>query len=115
MQVKKMQDKRLKDLQILMDFLQVYCEKKHESKSKNTWTQQELETSIELCEECETTMKYSAKRLKYCPLTPKPACKNCEIHCYAPEQRHKIRKIMRYSGIQLIKKGRVRYILHYLF
>ena len=25
-----------------------------------------------------------------CPLDPKPTCKNCKIHCYAPENRAKI-------------------------
>jgi hypothetical protein len=115
MESKKMQGKRLKDLKVLMDFLEIYCQERHKSKDHSIWKNTELETSIELCKECKATMDYSAKRLKYCPLSPKPACKKCEIHCYEPEQRKKIQEIMRYSGIRLIKKGKLGYVFHYFF
>ncbi len=50
-----------------------------------------------------------------CPLDPKPTCKNCKIHCYAPENRAKIREVMRFSGMHMIIRGRVDMIFHYLF
>jgi hypothetical protein len=48
-------------------------------------------------------------------LEPKPTCKKCEIHCYLPEQRGKIKEIMRHSGMALIKRGRFDLIFHYWF
>ncbi|MCW4048203.1 MAG: nitrous oxide-stimulated promoter family protein [Candidatus Bathyarchaeota archaeon] len=106
--------KQLHDLITLMDFLEIYCQGKHPNTTKTEWTNPELKDTIQLCSECTTTMNYSSDRLKNCPQNPKPTCKNCETHCYNPEQRKKIREIMRYSGMQLIKKGRIGYALHYL-
>ena len=105
---------KIKDLRVLMDFLQIYCEGKHTSQSKNIWSHPDLDKDASLCPECFSLMEYSAKRLIYCVQDPKPSCKDCTIHCYAPEQRAKIKEVMRYSGIRLILKGRLGYVLHYL-
>jgi hypothetical protein len=41
--------------------------------------------------------------LKYCQFgDKKPTCEKCPIHCYTPEMRDKIRKVMRYSGLRMI-------------
>ncbi|NOR49648.1 MAG: hypothetical protein GQ530_01275, partial [Desulfuromonadales bacterium] len=40
---------------------------------------------------------------------------HCPVHCYAPEQREKVREIMRFSGQYLIKRGRLDLLWHYFF
>ena len=110
-----MTEKKFKDLMILAKFVEVYCKGKHKSKGKNHWRDKEAQIQIELCQECIYIMDYSAERLRYCPKNPKPACKKCDIHCYAVNQRQKIREIMRYSGKDLMKRGRLDYFFHYFF
>ncbi len=98
-----------KDIQVLRDFIQIYCATKHTDRPKTD------EDSVHLCEECHETLQYSARRRELCPQNPKPTCKNCEIHCYLPEQRAKIKEIMRVSGMTLIKRGRIDLLIHYFF
>ena len=98
-----------KDILILRDFIQIFCDIKHKDLTKTN------EDGISLCNECHETLRYSIWRRKICSLDPKPTCKNCEIHCYLPMQREKIKQIMRHSGIVLIKRGRLDLLLHYLF
>ncbi len=46
---------------------------------------------------------YVALRLSKCPFGDKKTfCSNCKIHCYKPEYREQIRKVMRYSGPRMM-------------
>ncbi len=98
-----------KDLNVLEQFIQIYCDTKHKKVDKSD------KDGSNLCPECHETMNYSRIQRELCPLDPKPSCKNCDIHCYKPDQRQKIRDIMRHSGMYLIKRGRIDMLLHYLF
>jgi hypothetical protein len=68
----------------------------------------------EFCGHCQDLLAYALKRLEQCPHNPKPACKHCEIHCYKPAYREKIREVMRYSGKRIILHGRFDLLWHYL-
>ena len=96
-------DKQEKDVYILEQFIHIYCRGKHRT-PKN-----------DLCDDCKSLLSYARKRLERCPQDPKPSCKHCEIHCYKPAYRDKIREVMRYSGKRLIMRGRFNLIYHYLF
>lgn len=95
-------DKREKDQQVLEEFVRIYCRGKHKMSKE------------ELCADCHHLLDYALKRLERCPQNPKPACKHCEIHCYKPVHREKIREVMRYSGKRLILYGRFDLLRHYL-
>jgi hypothetical protein len=41
-------------------------------------------------------------------------CKKCTTPCYKGEYRSKIREIMKFSGIYLVKYGRLDVLYHYL-
>ena len=98
-----------KDIRILEKFIQVYCDTKHKDFEKT------IVNNLDLCEECFETLNYSILRREFCSLNPKPSCKNCDIHCYKPDQRQKIKNIMRYSGMHMIKRGRLDWLIHYFF
>lgn len=52
-----------------------------------------------LCEECADLLEYANQRLDACRFgREKPFCSKCEVHCYKPEMREKVRRVMRYSG-----------------
>jgi len=81
-------DNEKKTLKIMIE---LYCKKHHNSK-KNT-----------LCDSCLELFNYAIQQLKKCPIKEeKPVCQKCPIHCYRPEKREQIRKIMRYSGPKMI-------------
>ena len=114
-------DKKIdKDTKILTKFIELYCKHKHFDIDKSTWNSQNnigkaKDQDLFLCHDCASLLDYSAKRRMLCPLDLKPTCKKCEIHCYSSENRQKIREVMRFSGMQMIKRGRIDMIYHYFF
>lgn len=56
-----------------------------------------------ICPSCSAIMEYSEKRLDTCRYGDnKPSCGKCQIHCYMPEMREKIKRVMRYSGPRML-------------
>lgn len=71
--------------------IRLYCRKKHGTKKG------------ELCAECDAVNQYAQQRLDKCPFgNEKGTCEDCTIHCYKPDMRDKIRRIMRFSGPRMI-------------
>lgn len=69
----------------------------------------------ELCENCDRMRLYAFERLNKCQFgEKKPACKLCEVHCYKPEMRQKIREIMRYSGPRMVIYYPIDFVKHAL-
>ena len=82
----------------------------------------------DLCSECEQLQQYAFQRIENCPFlkneiaedgrkwqnsrqtgkhpshsaVEKPPCNSCPVHCYHPQQREKIRRIMRWSGPRML-------------
>lgn len=56
-----------------------------------------------LCPECSALRDYAHERLSLCRFgEDKTKCKVCPIHCYRPDMREAIRKVMRYSGPRMM-------------
>jgi len=56
-----------------------------------------------LCESCVELADYADRKLDRCPYGgEKPACTNCPIHCYSPEQRERMREAMRFAGPRML-------------
>ncbi len=56
-----------------------------------------------LCEDCRTLLEYAYLRLNRCPFgEKKTSCKCCSIHCYRPEMRERMQRIMRFSGPRML-------------
>jgi hypothetical protein len=112
--------KELKDLRVLALFINCWCGAHHDDAARISITSAaELAplalSACRLCPECRELLDYAIARRRVCPLDPKPACKDCPIHCYKAEQRAKIRNIMRFSGRRLILRGRLDLLWHYFF
>jgi len=112
--------KELKDLKVLALFTSVYCHAHHEPPQMSL---DGISLGIgevkfgrySACSECREFLSYAIARRLKCPLTPKPTCKHCTIHCYRPGHREKVREIMRFSGKHLLKRGRLDLLWHYFF
>lgn len=76
--------------------IEIYCREVHGT-GKN-----------ELCPECSRLLVYARQRIEKCPYgEEKPVCSKCEIHCYKPEMREKIRAVMRCSGRKMLIRSPV--------
>jgi len=68
----------------------MYCKNTHDSKD-------------ELCQDCSELFENAGERLRHCRFGEnKPICEKCPIHCYKPDARENIQKVMRYAGPRMI-------------
>ncbi len=116
-----MQRRLRKDLRTLALFIEIYCRGRHTGAPRQTVWLRNIDVEevhgrpLELCPDCARLLAHAFMKRLYCPLDPKPACKHCPQHCYAPAYRARIREVMRYSGRRLVLSGRLDYVLHLLF
>ena len=118
----KLDDKKTKDIKVLGDFVAIFCQQNHPAEAKEPFpikddrVRQALgDKDLELCRDCGKLLNHGIAKLLLCPYDPRPMCKKCETHCYAPGYQEKIRGVMRFSGLYLIKHGRLDLMLHYMF
>ena len=112
-------DKEKGDIRTLMRFVGIYCRENHEGERVPFTFRQVDITGIErkevpVCPDCTRLLTYGLTMRLKCPHDPKPMCKKCETQCYHREYKSKIREVMKYSGMYMIKHGRVDMLYHYL-
>ena len=57
-----------------------------------------------LCDSCRELLDYAIDRVRRCPLQEKrTTCGKCEIHCYKPVMRKRIKEVMRYAGPRMFR------------
>jgi len=84
-------DRAEREKAVVSRMIAIYCRRHH------------AEADGGLCEECLGLETYVHKRIDLCPKGDrKSSCRKCEIHCYSPEKREKIRAVMRYVGPRMI-------------
>jgi hypothetical protein len=116
-------DPRLqRDLSTLVRFIEVYCRDQHpQATDRRSVTVKTHDVArlaghdVGLCGECARLLHHALVKRSACPMHPKPACKHCPNHCYAPKYRQQIREVMKYSGRALVMRGRLDYLWHLLF
>lgn len=105
--------KERSDVRILIRFIEIYCGRVplilRALDLKSIWKKDVL-----LCPECARVLKYGLTMRLRCPHNPKPMCKKCPALCYRDTYRVKIKEIMRFSCIYLVKHGRLDMLYHYL-
>lgn len=91
--------KREDEKEMVSLMIRLYCRKNHKTK--------------ELCSECAELDRYARERSDRCPfMENKTFCSNCKVHCYKPEMREKIRKVMRFSVPRMMLYHPVMAIMH---
>lgn len=98
----KIASKREREKQTVALMIRLYCQKNHGTKNA-------------LCPDCEALTQYAKQRSDRCPfMETKTFCSNCRVHCYRPEMREKIRKVMRFSGPRMVFSHPILAIRHVL-
>jgi hypothetical protein len=110
--------KEKSDIRILVRFVALFCREKHEGEKKPFAIEaprlKGVAAAVELCPDCMKLLKYGLSMRLRCPHDPKPPCKRCDAPCYRQEYREQIRRVMRFSGMLLVKRGRLDLLYHYL-
>ena len=69
----------------------------------------------DLCRDCAGLLAYAEQRIEKCPFgIDKPVCRQCKVHCYAPDMREQVKAAMRYAGPRMMGRHPVlaiRYLL----
>lgn len=79
-----------KDKRTLEFMINIYCEKNHK-------------LGLDKCPECQELCSYASNRLDKCKFgEDKTSCKKCTVHCFHPDKREQIKKVMRFSGPRVI-------------
>jgi len=82
--------------------IRLYCHDRHEGRD-------------ELCPECGELLRYAQARLARCPFQEgKTTCARCPVHCYKPEMRTRVRRVMRYAGPRMLLRHPWLALLHLL-
>jgi len=118
--MKKVGPKTSKEAVMLARMVKIYCDDHHNCVNRNDFRLRGLLTELDidtpnLCIECSRLLTHGLARLVCCPFKPKPSCKHCTEPCYTGEYRSFVKIVMRYSGIKLIKSGRLDLLIKYLF
>ncbi len=118
----RLDSKKNRDIRVLADFISIFCREKHRAEAKDIFLikddrlRQSLgDENLVLCQDCDKLLSHGIAKLLLCPYDPKPMCKKCETHCYAPGYRERVREVMKFSGLYLIKHGRLDLMAHYIF
>lgn len=111
--------KEKSDIRTLIKFVEIFCRENHQGdKAPFTFRLLDLteveKRAILLCPECTKILRYGLTMRLKCPHDPKPMCKKCETQCYKGEYKAAIREVMKFSGMYMIKHGRLDMLYHYL-
>ena len=114
-------DPRLqRDLATLARFIDFYCRRRHRLaprspvRIKTHDVDAMVRKPLELCSSCRKLLAHAFVKRMRCPLSPKPACKHCSSHCYHPNYRRDIQRVMKFSGPRLVLSGGLDYLRHLL-
>ena len=90
----KIEKKRQKEQYVVEEMIRLYCRKNHSGYDRKT---------KQLCLECQALSDYAKQRSQKCPfMEQKTFCANCKVHCYKPQMREEIKKVMRFSGPRML-------------
>ena len=114
--------KKEKDIRVVADFVAIFCRENHRDVEKSLFVNKDEKLHLllngggmELCKDCTKLLNHGIAKLLQCPHDPKPMCKKCTTHCYAPGYRERMREVMKFSGLYLVKHGRLDLMFHYFF
>ena len=87
----KIEKKRQREKEAVSLMIALYCHGLHGTKRGA------------LCPECAALDEYAQSRSDRCLfMATKTFCANCRVHCYKPEMREQIRRVMRWSGPRML-------------
>lgn len=91
-----------REIETVRRMIEMYCSAHHT-------------TSEGLCNDCRTLAEYAERRVRACRFAAdKPTCQRCPVHCFRPDAREEIRRVMRYAGPRMLWRHPLLAIRHLL-
>ncbi|MGG6313230.1 nitrous oxide-stimulated promoter family protein [Paenibacillus macerans] len=95
--------------------IRLYCRKRHGDRLRVNRCMPGDGEKADLCAECAELLGYARQRLDRCRFGEgKSTCMACPVHCYAPEPREHIRKVMAFAGPRMLLRHPLLTVLHLL-
>jgi len=107
----KVAKRRVREMRTVSQMIALYCARHHADAPRD----QLAHCGEPVCAECAAVDAYAVLRTQRCrKMEAKTSCEKCGNHCYRPEEREKIRAIMRYAGPRMITAHPIAAIRHLL-
>lgn len=101
-----------RDVVTLAGMTEIYCADHHAENDRKPFESEATKARIyparkipSLCPECAAHLRYGEVRRALCRREPRPACKTCANHCYAPVERAWQKRAMAYAGPRAMFRG----------
>lgn len=101
-----------RDVATLAGMTEIYCADHHAAEARAPFTSEAVRAGVyparkipRLCPECAAHLRYGEVRRALCTREPRPSCKTCKNHCYAPEESAWQRTAMAYAGPRAMFRG----------
>lgn len=110
-----------RDVATLAGMTEIYCADHHDAALREPFTSEAVSAGVyparkipRLCPECAAHLRYGEVRRALCRREPRPACKTCTNHCYAPDESAWQRRAMAYAGPRAMFRGHARDAIRHL-
>ncbi|MEG0505733.1 MAG: nitrous oxide-stimulated promoter family protein [Raoultibacter sp.] len=101
--------RREREKRTISQMVALHCAGNHDANSRT----ERAYCGEAVCPECKEIDEYSVLRTERCrKMDIKTSCDECENHCYKPEEREKIRAVMRHAGPRMMTKHPIAAIRH---
>ena len=105
----KIAKRRAREKRVISQMIAIYCSAHHDKRDHRSYS------GDMICADCAMLDEYAVMRTERCKkMDQKTSCEECENHCYKPEERQRIREVMRYAGPRMITKHPLEAIRHLL-
>ena len=103
--------RRDREKRTISQMVALYCADNHDAAART----ETAHCGEAVCPSCASIDAYAVLRTERCrKMDVKTSCDECEHHCYKPEERERIRAVMRYAGPRMLKKHPLAAIRHLL-
>ena len=107
----KIARRRDREKRTISQMVALYCADNHDAAART----ETAHCGEAVCPGCASIDAYAVLRTERCrKMDVKTSCDECEHHCYKPEERERIRAVMRYAGPRMLKKHPLAAIRHLL-
>lgn len=101
-----------RDIVTLAGMAEIYCADHHDDGLRVPFRSKAVEAGVyparkvpRLCPDCAMHVRYGEVRRALCTRDPRPSCKTCSNHCYAPDEAAWQRTCMAYAGPRAMFRG----------
>lgn len=101
-----------RDIVTLAGMAEIYCADHHDESVRTPLSSEAAAAgvyparkAVRLCPDCAAHVRYGEVRRALCAKSPRPSCKTCSNHCYAPDEAAWQRTCMAYAGPRAMFRG----------